>query len=136
MITIEYALKLTGGVSTAEGLPLSGNIKEKGIVLTGDVAVANGSADPYVGPYEVTPTKQTQTLSAADKLMTEDVIVNPIPDLYIDTTISEYGAAAAQILNGYKGYVNDYLVTGSAEMATATVEGTKLILTNGFPISV
>ena len=136
MIQIEYALKLTGEVITKEGFSLSGNIKEEGITLSGNVAIASGSTNPYTGSYEVTPTKSTQTLLTKDKFMSDDVTINPIPDLYIDTTIEEYGAGAGQILNGYKGYVNGTLVVGSAVLATATVSGTTLYLTDGFPISV
>ena len=36
----------------------------------------------YEGPYEVTPTQETQTLDTAGKLCSEDVIVNPIPQNY------------------------------------------------------
>ena len=54
----------------------------------------------------------------------------------VSAVISEYGAGAGQILNGYKGYVNGNLVTGTAVLATATVSETTLILTDGFPVSV
>ena len=39
-------------------------------------------ADPYPGPYEVTPTQSTQTLSTEDLLMVQDVTINPIPSNY------------------------------------------------------
>ena len=38
--------------------------------------------DPYEGPYEVTPTQQTQTLATDQLRMTGDVVVNPIPSNY------------------------------------------------------
>ena len=38
--------------------------------------------DPYPGPYEVTPTQDTQTLATANKAMASDVTVNPIPHNY------------------------------------------------------
>ena len=41
-----------------------------------------GRADPYAGPYEVTPTRQTQILETDGKTMTADVVVNPIPPNY------------------------------------------------------
>lgn len=38
--------------------------------------------NPYPGPYEVTPTQQTQVLETADKSMTDNVTINPIPECY------------------------------------------------------
>lgn len=38
--------------------------------------------DPYAGPYTVTPTQSTQTLSTEDLLMVQDVTINPIPSNY------------------------------------------------------
>ena len=56
--------------------------------------------------------------------------------VFTDTTIASDGASAGNIEVGFKGYVNGTLVVGTAALATATVNGTKLTLTNGFPISV
>lgn len=39
-------------------------------------------SDPYPGPYEVTPTQQTQVLATANMAMTQDVVINPIPSNY------------------------------------------------------
>lgn len=39
--------------------------------------------DEYSGTYEITPSKQAQTLTTADKRLADDVIVHPIPDEYI-----------------------------------------------------
>ena len=55
--------------------------------------------------------------------------------LFYDTTIATSGASATEILSGYKGYVNGTLITGSAVLATATVTGTTLTLTDGFPVT-
>ena len=125
MINTKYAIQVTGNIELGQKYKLSGN------VICSQINVAT-----YSGPYEVTPTKSTQTLDTIYRHMTSNVTVNPIPDLYVDTTISEYGAGAGQILNGYKGYVNGNLVTGTAVLATATVSGTTLILTDGFPVEV
>ena len=38
--------------------------------------------DPYLGPYEVTPTQETQILPTSMLLATEDIVVNPIPQNY------------------------------------------------------
>ena len=38
--------------------------------------------EEYEGPYEVTPTQSTQTLSTELKTCTQDIIINPIPSNY------------------------------------------------------
>lgn len=39
-------------------------------------------AEDYEGPYEVTPTRQTQTLATEGKHTTANIVVNPIPNNY------------------------------------------------------
>ena len=53
---------------------------------------------------------------------------------FMDTTDAD--AVATNIASGKKAYVNSVLVTGTASMATATVSGTILTLTDGFPVIV
>ena len=36
----------------------------------------------YDGPYEVTPTAETQTLDTEDKVLAQSVVINPIPSNY------------------------------------------------------
>lgn len=48
-------------------------------IRIGDVIVVHYEEDIYVGPYEVTPDFDTQTLDTAQKTMTDDVTVEPIP---------------------------------------------------------
>jgi hypothetical protein len=55
---------------------------------------------------------------------------------FLDTTISSQAASSSDILIQKKAYVNGTLVSGMAELATATVSGTTLYITNGFPVSV
>jgi hypothetical protein len=38
----------------------------------------------YTGPIEVTPSESEQTLLTKDKLLTDNVTVNPIPSEYVD----------------------------------------------------
>lgn len=52
-----------------------------GAAMHGTVALASGVAD-YVGPYEVTPTRETQVLGTAGRRMASDVVVAPIPKNY------------------------------------------------------
>ena len=48
----------------------------------GEVIEVDRHIDPYEGPYEVTPTQDTQVLSTAMKMAAEDIIINPIPSNY------------------------------------------------------
>ena len=47
--------------------------------------VSFDSYPPYTGSYEITPTKQTQTISIDGQHATDDITVNPIPDEYVIT---------------------------------------------------
>lgn len=40
------------------------------------------SKDEYMGVYEVTPTEEEQILETADKVLTKNVKINPIPKNY------------------------------------------------------
>ena len=39
-------------------------------------------SDPYSGPYEVTPSEETQTLETALKTAMQNIVINPIPSNY------------------------------------------------------
>ena len=47
-----------------------------------ETAIEAVEGQTYEGPYSVTPSQQTQTLETAGRLMTGDVVVNPIPSNY------------------------------------------------------
>lgn len=38
-----------------------------------------GGGEPYPGPYEVTPTRETQVLRTAQKVAQRNIVVNPMP---------------------------------------------------------
>lgn len=49
------------------------------------ISVSGSGALPvprYTGPYEFTPTRETQKVSIARKQATEDIIIHPIPQNY------------------------------------------------------
>lgn len=49
------------------------------------ISVTGSGAVPvpqYSGPYEFTPTQETQRARVARKMATEDIIINPIPQNY------------------------------------------------------
>lgn len=48
----------------------------------GEVQMVTVGKPPYEGAYEVTPTTERQMLSTKDKTMTEDIVINPIPQKY------------------------------------------------------
>ena len=72
--------RITGSLSLLQDI--SGNI--------GDPTSISGSAQraeierlpEYPGPYEITPTQQTQTITAHGMKMNQDIVVNPIPSNY------------------------------------------------------
>lgn len=37
---------------------------------------------PYDGAYTVTPSEETQTLGTSSRLLSQDVVINPIPSNY------------------------------------------------------
>lgn len=52
------------------------------ILEPGNAIIIRDPDLPYEGPYTVTPSRQTQTLSTRGFAMTEDVVVEPIPQNY------------------------------------------------------
>lgn len=38
--------------------------------------------ETYAGPYEYTPTEDTQTVAISHKMATENIVINPIPYNY------------------------------------------------------
>jgi hypothetical protein len=47
-----------------------------------EVATIEFPYERYTGSYEVTPAAQSQTISTKDKLMTDNIVINPIPSNY------------------------------------------------------
>ena len=54
---------------------------QKGISGTLTIPSAVG-VDVYGGPYEFTPTEDTQTVAIDRKMATENIVINPIPYNY------------------------------------------------------
>lgn len=67
---------------------------------TGDVRTIAPAT--YSGPYEVTPSEAPQILETADLMLTENVVVRPIPSRYFDT--SDATAEADNVVLGYTAY--------------------------------
>lgn len=118
-------------------IAVTGNVKVSTWKLSGTVRIGSvGTVYPvYEGETVVTPTEDTQVLETDGYLLVDDIVVNPIPSNYIDTTDAT-GTSGSQILSPYTFYANGQKIQGTAELATATVDGNTLVLTNGFPIEV
>ena len=69
----------------------------------------------YDGIVEVTPTKESQSLGTADKKLTQNIVINPIPDKYAD--VSNVDATAEDVMMG-KTFVDNQgnEVQGTAEL--------------------
>lgn len=50
--------------------------------MIGELSIPKRIGDLYEGAYEITPNFETQILSTADKSLTENIIVYPIPSNY------------------------------------------------------
>lgn len=123
-------------VTAAAGDVLTGKIfvASDGTVTTGTMAnngsvakTLNGTTISYTIPKgyhdgtgkvqivleekTVTPAKSAQTITPTDGKVLSKVVVNPIPDNYIDTTDAD--ATAANILAEKTAYVGGVKVTGS-----------------------
>lgn len=70
---------LNGGLAVDGNLTgnLSGGGGLSGALSTPAITVPN-----YSGPYEVTPSRETQTLETAGKRCSQNIVVNPIPSNY------------------------------------------------------
>ena len=48
----------------------------------GEVIEVDRHLDFFDGPYEYTPTEETQTIPITMKVASEDIVINPIPSNY------------------------------------------------------
>lgn len=69
---------------TPSAVNATATVSDNIITATAGVATEIVTSDmpEYAGPYEVTPSRETQTLATAQMAMTANVVVNPIPSNY------------------------------------------------------
>lgn len=69
------------GILTASGT-LKGSLTKPGII-SGSLTVPEYVLPPaYVGPFEITPNAETQTLNTKDFYLNENITINPVPNNY------------------------------------------------------
>lgn len=75
---------LTGNVASGVAFSLSGDARTAYYSVDGNVVCSSVSreGERYEGQYVVTPTIYTQTLFTNDKLLEDNVTVEPIPTNY------------------------------------------------------
>lgn len=74
---------LEGNIILSPKVSLSGTIGIAKAQITGDI-IYNGRLHPteYQGSYEIIPSQETQVLSTKDNIMTDNLVIKPIPDNY------------------------------------------------------
>ena len=91
---------------------IQGDIENTNHSIGGDVVVNGAKAPPtYEGEYEVTPSENTQRLGTMNLMMDGDVIINPIPSQYFDT--SDATATANKLKSGFSAYNSNGKIDGS-----------------------
>lgn len=125
MDRITGALQVIGQIEGALAAPvdLSGNITVPEVIRP----------DSYPGPYDVTPTEEQQTLTTEGLVTEEDIVIDPIPSEYHDTSGATL-SSGDQLLKGVKGYGQDALYTGTVEERTSsdvTVSGPDITIPAG-----
>ena len=73
---------LNGSIGEESGATLSGSLRRKRYSIGGEVEIGGDRAPDYRGPYEVTPSPETQVLETQNTRMTQNVTVHPIPSNY------------------------------------------------------
>lgn len=62
---------------------LTGNVTEAGAIINGNVSIPHSVTNaPYTGSYTINPSQESQTIPIRNKVATQDITVNPIPDYY------------------------------------------------------
>ena len=77
MITIPMQVSVTNVL-----LPVSMAVSDVEIPIGMAASYQIIEGETYDGPYEFTPTQETQTVPTADKVLLENIIINPIPQNY------------------------------------------------------
>lgn len=72
-------VKVTVGQIQTVSVGVGGNSAQ---VSVSAPVIGGGTTPAYMGPYEYTPTQETQTVAIAGKAATQNITINPIPSNY------------------------------------------------------
>ena len=76
--TVTVEANLSGSV-IAVTPSLSGNIVADGLLST---IIRHSQMEEYEGPFEFTPTQETQTIPTDHTVLLDNITINPIPSNY------------------------------------------------------
>jgi len=76
---MEVAKPIHIETNTAAEITLTTSRKQE---ITIEVNGRGTEGEQYPGPYEITPTQETQVLRTAQKVAQRNIVVNPIPSNY------------------------------------------------------
>ena len=77
---MSYPLGPLNGRMAVDG-NLIGSISSEG-ALSGTLSTATGTVPSYDGPYEFTPTRETQIAEVSGLRCTQNITIDPIPSNY------------------------------------------------------
>ncbi len=111
----------------ADGTKVTGNIASKSSSdLTSSVLTVTAPAGYYAS--SASKTLADAALISGNIKSGATIFGIPGAQNVVDTTIASGGAAAGNIVSGYKAYVNGELVEGNASMVSVTQDSTTKIL--------
>ncbi len=78
---VDVTAEVSGSFFTA-----SADVRDAAIEVSADLSTPvvryNQDVDYYTGPFQFTPTQETQTVSIREMMATQDITINPIPSNY------------------------------------------------------
>lgn len=129
--TAEQAHILTGKNAYISGGKKNGSMANNG-ATGGTISTKAGSVtipEGYTSGGSVAISSTEQAKIIAGNIKSGVTILGQAgSSTVVDTAISTGGAAAANIMNGYKAYVNGSLIDGSATVPTVSQDGTTKVL--------
>lgn len=69
-------------VSVQDSISVNASEEEQGVALNIGAAYKVSEGDLYHGEYEFTPNNETQTVHTQDKLLLQNITINPVPSNY------------------------------------------------------
>lgn len=109
---------------TAPSVTVSAQAPSASVTIGSGVVKEYVDIDPYEGSYDITPTEAAQTFSTGEKRMTDDLVVEAIPDTYVGSAIPQKASAdltaSGKTVTAPAGY---YVSDASKSVSDATWRG-------------